>query len=42
MNMVNKTLLHLVVMAASLACLPAIAAKPGDAEAIPHLDSRGK
>ena len=36
------TLLRLMVLAASLACLPATAAKPNDAEAIPHLDSRGK
>jgi thiol-disulfide isomerase/thioredoxin len=42
MNMVIQTLLRLAVVAACLACLPAIAAKPSDAEAIPHLDSRGK
>ncbi|MHB1292619.1 MAG: TlpA family protein disulfide reductase, partial [Sulfuricella sp.] len=42
MNGVIQTRLRLAVVAACLACLPAIAAKSNDAEAIPHLDSRGK
>lgn len=40
--MLNKSLLHMAVMAACLAGLPAIAAKPSDAAAIPHADKRGK
>jgi thiol-disulfide isomerase/thioredoxin len=40
--MAIQIILRLAVMAAYLACGSAIAAKPNDAEAIPHLDSRGK
>jgi thiol-disulfide isomerase/thioredoxin len=42
MNMAIQALLRLAVVAACLGCVPAIAAKPGDAEAIPHVDSQGK
>jgi thiol-disulfide isomerase/thioredoxin len=40
--MTIQTVLRLAVMAACLACGSATAAKPNDAGAVPHLDSRGK
>lgn len=37
-----QTLLSLAVVSACLACVPAIAAIPDNAESIPHVDNRGK
>jgi thiol-disulfide isomerase/thioredoxin len=42
MNMAIQIILRLAVMAAFLTGLPVYAAKPSDAEAIPHVDSWGK
>lgn len=42
MNMAVRIFLRFVVMVACLVNVPAGAVKPGDAESIPHLDSRGR